>query len=526
MFPGQGSQYVGMAQNLYERESTFREEIDRCAELLKPELGRDLRRVLFAEAAAANHAAAELQQTALAQPALFAVEYALASLWMSWGIRPSAMIGHSIGEYVAACLAGVFSLPDALRIVATRGRLMQAMQPGVMLAVPLPEEEVQPLLDGELEVAALNSPSMCIVSGPATAAEKFEARLNQRNLTYQRLHTSHAFHSSMMEPTLKPFLETLERSHLRPPQIPFISNRTGGWISAHDAVRPAYWAEHLRNTVRFSAGLKCLLTETPFILLEVGPGRALAGLARQIGASQPQCHTSLPHASQTLDDQQFLLATLGELWLSAAPVDWLAYYRNERRRRVPLPTYPFQRQRYWIEPRKPEQAVATRPVDPQCAPKDIREQTASRTDDDMLRRHERPDLACEYVAPRNMQESALAEIWQELLGVSRIGVHDNFFELGGHSLLGTQILARLRQGFGANLELNALFQNQTIADLSAVWLEQTLDRKDHDRLAQLLDGLEKMTDEQAEAELANTPPSLGTTVNPRGNGTLTKSSVE
>src|SRR5262249_10687783 len=314
MFPGQGSQYPGMAQDLYEREQTFREELDRCAELLQPELKRDLRKILFAE-----RNDAELQQTAIAQPALFAVEYSLARLWMSWGIQPAAMIGHSIGEYVAACLAGVFSLTDALRIVVTRGRLMQSMQPGVMLSVPLPEDEVQPLVEGLLEIAVVNSPSRCVVSGSATAADEFEARLKQRNLLCQRLYTSHAFHSSMMEPMLEPFQQAFDGIRLNPPQIPFISNLTGDWIDANDAVRPAYWADHLRNTVRFAAGLKMLLAELAFILLEVGPGRVLTGLAKQIGA---QCHTSLPHSTETIDDQQFLLATLGELWLSGAPVDW------------------------------------------------------------------------------------------------------------------------------------------------------------------------------------------------------------
>lgn len=509
MFPGQGSQYPGMARALYEREQTFREEIDLCAELLRPESGRDLRSILFAEPAEANDA--ELQQTAVAQPALFAVEYALARLWNSWGIRPAAMIGHSIGEYVAACLAGVFQLPDALKIVAARGRLMQSMPPGVMLAVPLPEDEVRPLAEGLLEIAAVNSPSMCVVSGAAAAAEEFEGRLNGRNLICKRLHTSHAFHSSMMEPMLEPFRQTLESVRLSPPQVPFISNLTGNWIDARDAVRPAYWAEHLRNTVRFSAGLKTLLAESPFTLLEVGPGRALTGLVKQLGAvPKPQCHTSLPHANETVDQQQFLLATLKELWLSGAAVDWPGYYRNERRRRIPLPTYPFQRQRYWIEPRKPEQAVNTRPLPLPAVPQDGPAPIASPVVEDSLTRHERPDLDSEYVAPRNEQESVLAEIWQELLGVSRVGVHDNFFELGGHSLLATQILARLRQGFGAKLELNDLFQNQTIAGLSAVWLEQALEGHDYDKLAQLLDGLEKMTDEQAESKLSDLPPSLGT----------------
>ncbi len=503
MFPGQGSQHPGMAQALYEREESFRRDVDRCADLLAPTLGLDIRTLLFAE----KDAAARLQQTAIAQPALFTIEYALAQLWMRWGVKPAAMIGHSIGEYVAACVAGVFTLADALNIVATRGRLMQSMQPGVMVAVLLPEPDVRALLGGTMEIAAVNSPSTCVVSGPAAAAAAFEAELAKRNISSQRLHTSHAFHSSMMEPMLAPFIQALSQVRLSAAAIPFVSNLTGTWITPEQATSPQYWADHLRHAVKFSAGLSQLLRDTPSILLEVGPGRALSGLARQLGGeSQPHTITSLPHASEARDDQQAVVGALGDLWLGGVSVDWQKFHAGERLRRVPLPGYPFQRQRYWIEPRITAidgDAVA------------VAAASDTTTADQSLERYARPDLDSEFAAPRNQQESALAEIWQELLGVNAIGIHDNFFDLGGHSLVATQILTRLKQDFGATMELNALFEHQTIAELAAAWAEQSHGRE-ASAIEALLERLEDMSEEEAEALLADQRnPATGLKAGPR-----------
>lgn len=503
MFPGQGSQHPGMAQALYEREESFRRDVDRCADLLAPTLGLDIRTLLFAE----KDAAARLQQTAIAQPALFTIEYALAQLWMRWGVKPAAMIGHSIGEYVAACVAGVFTLADALNIVATRGRLMQSMQPGVMVAVLHPEPDVRALLGGTMEIAAVNSPSTCVVSGPAAAAAAFEAELAMRNISSQRLHTSHAFHSSMMEPMLAPFIQALSQVRPSVPAIPFVSNLTGTWITPEQATSPQYWADHLRHAVKFSAGLSQLLRDTPSILLEVGPGRALSGLARQLGGeSQPHTITSLPHASEARDDQQAVVGALGDLWLGGVSVDWQKFHAGERLRRVPLPGYPFQRQRYWIEPRIT--AIDGDPVAVAAA-------SDTTTANQSLERYARPDLDSEFAAPRNQQESALAEIWQELLGVNAIGIHDNFFDLGGHSLVATQILTRLKQDFGATIELNALFEHQTIAELAAAWAEQSHGRE-ASAIEALLEGLEDMSEEEAEALLADQRnPATGLKAGPR-----------
>ncbi len=356
LFTGQGSQYPNMARGLYAGEPTFRGEVDRCCDVLRPHLGLDLRELLFPAPGDEAAAAGRLRQTAISQPALFVVEYALATLWMQWGVRPQAMIGHSIGEYVAACLAGVFSLRDALALVAARGRMMQRLPGGSMLAVPLPEAQVLPLLGGELSLAAVNRPSLCVVAGPAPAVEALRERLAARGIDGRLLHTSHAFHSAMMEPILEPFAERVRKVKLTPPRSPFLSNVTGTWIRPEEATDPSYWADHIRLPVRFADGAAELLREPNRVFLEVGPGNVLTTLVRQHPARTP-AQTVLPslrHPREAADDTAFLLGTLARLWLSGVEIDWSGFYAHERRRRVPLPTFPFQRQRYWVEPRKAE----------------------------------------------------------------------------------------------------------------------------------------------------------------------------
>ena len=338
MFPGQGAQAVNMGRELYETEKVFREHLDECAELLLPHLGEDLRKVIYS---AAKDAEERLKQTVFTQPALFAVEYALSRLWLSWGVRAEAMIGHSIGEYVAACLAGVFSLADALKLVAARGRLMQSLPPGAMLAVPLPESEVYPMLGSALSIAVVNTPSSCVVSGPIEAVDEFIQRLDERGVEARRLAVSHAFHSAMTEPILKTFTSIVETVVLHPPQIPYVSNVSGKWITAGEATDPRYWTKHLRQTVRFADGAGELLAEPSRVFLEVGPGRALSGFVKLHPQATATTITSLPHT----------LEAAGRLWLAGVKIDWAGFYAGEQRRRLHLPTYPFERQRHWIDRR-------------------------------------------------------------------------------------------------------------------------------------------------------------------------------
>lgn len=356
MFPGQGAQYTNMALGLYQNEKIFRQEVDSCAALLKPHLGLDIREVIYpkGDKAEVDRCVARLMETEMTQPALFVIEYALAKVWMKWGIHPHAMIGHSIGEYVAACLAGVLSLDEALALVALRGKLMQGLPRGGMLVVPLPEKEVLPLLNARISLAAVNSPEFCVVSGPEEELNRLEQSLAARDKTCRKLHTSHAFHSSMMDPILDRFAIACSMIRFQPPKWHYISNLTGTWITAEQATSADYWAKHLRGTVRFADGLRELVKDSNWVLLEVGPGRSLSTLARwnpHRAKGQVVVH-SVRHPEDSMHDEAFLLGAAGKLWMSGVQFDWEGLYQHERRRRVLLPTYPFERQRYWIEAQK------------------------------------------------------------------------------------------------------------------------------------------------------------------------------
>jgi acyl transferase domain-containing protein len=266
-------------------------------------------------------------------------------------VRPQALIGHSIGEYVAACLAGVFSLEDALALVAARGRLIQALPSGAMLSVGLTEADVQPFLGDEVALAAVNGPALCVLSGPSSALTAAEYQLRARGVETRQLHTSHAFHSAMLDPILGEFQALVARVAMQPPRIPYVSNLTGDWISAEQATSPAYWAQHLRQTVRFAAGLATLTRDDAPVLLEVGPGQTLGTFARQLAPSSERLVlSSLPHPHDPQSDVQTIATALGRLWLGGVAVDWAGLHADARRQRIPLPTYPFERQRYWVEP--------------------------------------------------------------------------------------------------------------------------------------------------------------------------------
>lgn len=355
LFPGQGAQYPGMARRIHAREAVFAAEFDRCADLFSPLLGQDLRDLVLGpdEPKSVEEAAEQLRETRLAQPALFSVEYALAKLWQSWGIEPRAMAGHSIGEYVAACLAGVFSLEDAVRLVAARGRLVQEMPRGAMLSVFLPEEETLALLgDGGLELAAVNSSALTVVSGSPEAVDAFEQRLKDDGVGCRRLHTSHAFHSRSMDAAVEPFTSEVSAVALHPPAIPFLSNVTGTWITEEEATSPEYWGRHLRRPVRFRDALDELLADPNLVTLEVGPGQNLTNFARAHEAWTPQRTGagSLPHPGDQTPGDAYLLEGLGAVWSAGAALDWDAVQGPGRRGTVRLPGYAFQRQRYWVEP--------------------------------------------------------------------------------------------------------------------------------------------------------------------------------
>ncbi|MEN7528717.1 SDR family NAD(P)-dependent oxidoreductase [Cupriavidus sp. DL-D2] len=356
LFPGQGAQHVGMARALYDTAPLFRSTVDACCERLREPLGTDLRQWIWPEDTSASpdasaKAGAELSRTALTQPALFVIEYALAKLWMSWGVQPAAMIGHSIGEYVAACLAGVFTLDDALALVAARGRLMQSTPPGAMLAVGLPESALTPWIEAGCDLAAVNAPELCVLAGTVDAIGKAEQALLAQGAVVRRLHVSHAFHSALLDPVIAEFEAVVGRLTLRAPSIPYVSNVTGDWITAAQACDPRYWAEHLRGTVRFAAGLGRLLERADCIALEVGPGDTLTSLVKRHPLAEGRMALStLPHARR--EDLQALqhLRCLGQLWTAGVDIDVaLAERIGPARRRIPLPGYPFEHRSFWVD---------------------------------------------------------------------------------------------------------------------------------------------------------------------------------
>jgi acyl transferase domain-containing protein/acyl carrier protein len=361
LFSGQGSQHAGMGAGLYRSEPAYRDAIDRCAALLREPLGLDLRDVLFAPAGDGA-----INQTRLAQPALFATSYALAMLWQQWGLRPAAMLGHSIGEYVAAHLAGVMSLDDALSLVAARGQLMQAMPPGGMAAVHLGADELMPWLAASagVEIAAVNAPGLCTIAGPADALAGCLARLQAGGIETRALHTSHAFHSAMMAPVLAPFTALVDKVALSAPTIPYVSNVTGQWITPQQATSPAYYAEHLRSPVMFAQGLRTLAADPGLHLLEVGPGNVLASLARLglLKDGPGRVGASLGAVRDDSGECPAMLEALARLWRAGVPLDWAGTRGDTRPRRVPLPTYPFERKRHWVEARNEVPAEPARPA--------------------------------------------------------------------------------------------------------------------------------------------------------------------
>ncbi len=446
MFPGLGDHYVDMGRDLYRDFPVFRAAVDACAEALTGELGLDIREVLFpaaepgapaaadASAAAAGAAAFDLRRmlrrdtgscseserrlnaTRLAQPALFVVEYALARLWQSWGARPSLMIGYSLGEYVAATLAGVLSLPDALTLVARRAALIDELPAGAMLAVMLPEREVTELLGEDLSLSAVNGPEFCVAAGPVAAVEALATSLRERGVVCRRVQTTHAFHSSMMEPVAEQVTELARTLTLKPPRIPYISNVTGEPITDEQATDPAYWARHLVSPVRFAAGLRHL---TPIaLLLEAGPGQTLSSMATVVrGSDVGTIVASMRHPLERRSDSAVALKALGRLWLAGADIDWTRFPADEL------------------------DIVA------ESAATVVREAAAA-------------------TAAPSAVERELAGLWARILNNEQLPHDVSFFEVGGNSLLATRLSLRIKRAFGVELTLRHIYEWSTIARMA------------------------------------------------------------
>jgi acyl transferase domain-containing protein len=474
MFSGVGSHYPGMAAELYESEPVFRQAIDRCLELLKGEeihrlrsflLDRqqaavvesgvkpaiDLRRML--SRAKSSPAALENERAGLVQAAMFIIDFALAQLWIHWGLKPKAVLGYSIGEFTAACIAEVFSLEDVLKIVVKRGDLIDSLPSGAMLAVPLPEKDLLNFTSAGLSVAAVNGPALSVVAGPTDAIEALQRELKSRGIDSRRVQSTHAFHSKMMEPIAAEFAEMMRPFKLSPPRIPYLSNVTGDWVNDEQATSPEFWAEHLYRTVRFGDIIANVCEDGARVLLEVGPGQTLCSLALQHPAGRNAERLVLKSMSSQYEndsDTSVLLSTLGKLWTVGWSPNWQAFHDGERRRRVSLPTYPFERKVYRLRSKAEINAVeATQSAFTQSCKPNYTNRAIARQ-------------------PQSDLQGKVLEIWRELLGVEEIGLHDNFFKLGGDSLRATQLVSRLSTKLGVSVRLRKIFENPTVAQLAKV----------------------------------------------------------
>ncbi|MCU0680704.1 MAG: aminotransferase class III-fold pyridoxal phosphate-dependent enzyme [Polyangiaceae bacterium] len=493
LFPGQGAQRARMGREIYEHEPVYREHFDHCCRLLAPALARDVR-ALTLEGGDANEAAAE--RTDLAQPALFAVEYALARLWMHWGVRPAAMLGHSIGEFVAACLAGVFSLDDALALVAARGRLMQALPPGTMLSVAAPASLVAPRLPASAAIAADNGPSRCVVAGPPPDVNALREALQSEGVVCRELRSTRAFHSPAMAPIVAEFAELVGRTRRSPPNLPYVSNLTGRWIDPSEAIDPSYWGRHLREPVRFAAGVATLLQGGADLLLEAGPGRALTSLAGPaLAATDAIAIASLANAQD--DEHSALLHALGRAWCAGLDVDWGRFYEHEHRGRVPLPTYPFQRSRFWVErqrgaaPRSTEASAQPAPERTKAAQPSIEHIDAALGNIDTINASPRPPntsvqgepvrvVATTADEPTPARRARVAERLRDILhrfsgiALSALEGGRSFFELDLDSLLLVQTNHALREEFGVEIPVVRLMDDLSTIDALAAHIASAL----------------------------------------------------
>lgn len=349
MFPGQGAQYIGMAKGLYENEGLFAEVLDNCLELIKIHSGIEFRDVLFPNEITQDQN--KINETQYAQPLIFAIEYSLTKLLDSWGITPKAMIGHSLGEYVAACISGVISLEDGIKLIVKRAELMQKAERGLMLSVGISLSKLKLLISNELSVAAINGPNNCVVSGNEVHIKSFSDELNSKGISNFILNTSHAYHSSLMEPILDEFSEIVKTVKITTPKISYISNLTGTWITPDELKDPLYWVKHLRNTVRFSEGVENLLSKKHDVIIEVGPGNSLTKLVKQHIGLNDKIYTvnTLRHPLEKKPDSTHLTNAIGELWLFGVDINWKSYYKTEQRNKISLPTYSFNRISYWFD---------------------------------------------------------------------------------------------------------------------------------------------------------------------------------
>ncbi|MEN0054910.1 MAG: amino acid adenylation domain-containing protein, partial [Mucilaginibacter sp.] len=454
LFPGQGSQYAGMGLDLYKSEPVFTAAVNECIGLLKGTIHEDLLQTMYPDAPD-ELLHEKLKQTLNAQPAIFILEYAMAKLWLSRGIQPEVLAGHSIGEFVAAHLAGVFSLQDALTLISERARLVNSVSKGSMLSVRLAAEDLKKLLPEELSIAAINGRKLCVVAGPDELITKFSDELSTKGIPGRLLNTSHAFHSSMMDSIVPVFEDIIRSVKLNPPVKPIVSTVTGNWMSAAEATDPAYWAQHLRKTVRFADALDTLMEDTGRLFLEVGPGYVLTTLTRQHAASNAVIAISGFEKTETFNEGYSVLKALGQLWLNGIEPDWKTIYEGQDRQKIDLPTYAFDHKRYWLEP-----AIINKI------------ETAS----DAFVQHTENTTPPTTPMRKDILITKLKEIFEDAAGIEIDAANTglSFIEIGFDSLSLTQIATNLKKTFNISITFRKLFEEYNSLQLLATYLDANL----------------------------------------------------
>jgi acyl transferase domain-containing protein len=454
MFPGQGAQYAGMGRALYAREPVFREAFDACLQAFEGSLGFDLQERMFSDDEAA------LKPTSVTQPATFVLEYALARQLQSLGIQPAALIGHSVGEFAAAVLAGVMSLRDAARLVARRGALMQSMPEGDMLSVRMPAAELERRLPGGLSLAAENGPSACVAAGPAALVETLRRQLEADGVAAKLLQTSHAFHSVMMEGAVAPFEALVREVPLAPPKLPIYSTLTGQRLGDAEAVDPAYWARHLREPVRFSPAALAALGQTEHpLFIELGPRNSLSTLVRQHASKQRPVTAVALLADRPEQECAAWRLAAGRLWTLGLEPELGRLDGRARKQRLPLPTYPFERKRFWIDI-APVSAVAPAASAPESSIPVLPPST-SIPELPMTLAQAVPAVAAVQPARRAFLAARVRELFEELSGIDMADVEgaSPFVEIGLDSLTLTQAAIQVKKQFKVNLTFRQLMES-------------------------------------------------------------------
>ncbi len=497
MFPGQGTQYPSMMYGLYEKYPVFRENMEACRNYILEFMGTDILDYLNGT----NQNAEELENTRLAQPVIFATSYCTAMLYQSLGIKPSAMIGHSVGEYVAATIAGVFSLRDALYLVTNRARLMSEAERGAMLSIKASANQIKELTDANVDIAAINAPSLCVVSGTFEEIKKAKEDFDRHGIFARQLKTSHAFHSYMMKEVAKEYEKLLQTVEFKKPEIPYISCIDGTWADM-DSVSAEYWKKHITASVHFAAGMETLLSKENYLFVEVGAGKTLSTLAdyQEVKEDELTFISAGRTIKDTISDEAFFMNGLASLWSHGVIVDWEAVYAGERRKKTYLPSYAFDRSLYWVD--------APADNDLYTEPNVQKVKAESKVEIDVQNKktvtkkyHKRPRLHHDYLEASTETEKKLVGILKELLRIEPVGVTDSFFELGGQSLLAAQFLSKIHDEFPVHINMNEIFEHDTAQKLAKRIDSMVSETENKQSVEELFDDIFNMDDETAAKEL-------------------------